>query len=291
MKYRAFISAVEHQNITKAAQALGYTQSGISQMLRTLEEEIGFPLLIRSKQGVHLTQDGARLVPLIRQILNMQDKLIQLAADIQGLTVGEVRIGSYSSISMFLPEVIRDFVTAYPDVKIYLHEGRYAEIVQWLREGMIDFFFGPNLRGEDVEFYPLKESQIVAVLPKNHPMAGMESVPIEAFEKENVITPYRGSHLDVMHTFETAGIRPNSVYQIRGDNALIAMVANGFGISLLPEPLLRGHESEVAIRPLQSPVSRTLGIVVPSLENTAPAVKKFISRMQRFFKEKSDIPV
>ena len=107
---RAFLAAVEAGSFSRAAELLNYTPSGVSQLVTALEKEVGFPLLRRNKKGVSPTENGKRLLPAVRDFLAQENRIFELAAEINGLLTGSVAIASYSSIAThWLPAVIRDF--------------------------------------------------------------------------------------------------------------------------------------------------------------------------------------
>ena len=83
-KYEAFVRAVELGSLSKAAEELGYTQSGISHMMQSLEEEVGFPLMVRTSAGIQPNHEGKMLLPVIRQLLNTSESLEQHIAEIKG---------------------------------------------------------------------------------------------------------------------------------------------------------------------------------------------------------------
>ena len=99
--YRIFLECVRTGNLTQAAENLGYTQSGISHIVALLEAEFGFPLLSRSKSGVRLTRDGARIASLMREVINRDEQLRQSASEINGLRSGKLCSGcpDLSSVS------------------------------------------------------------------------------------------------------------------------------------------------------------------------------------------------
>ena len=118
------LKVIECGSITKASEELGYTQSGISHMVKALEKEFGFPLFARGRSGVEPTEDCKRIIPAIRQIVRWNEQLGQLTADIRGLTVGTVRVGTFTSVSVhWLPKILKRFQTQHPQVKIDLVEG------------------------------------------------------------------------------------------------------------------------------------------------------------------------
>lgn len=98
-RYEIFLKVCETGSFTKAAEALNYTQSGISQMMAGLEEELGVHLFARAKKGGVLTDNGQRLIPCIREMVNQQEKLRQAAFNINNKVEGRLRIGSLSSVT------------------------------------------------------------------------------------------------------------------------------------------------------------------------------------------------
>ena len=102
----ALLTAIDLGNLTRAAEQLGYTQSGLSYVIKALEAELGFPLLVRSRAGVRPTDECQRILPLLRELDRKSRQLEQEAADIRGLAVGNVFIATCPSISRFwLPPI------------------------------------------------------------------------------------------------------------------------------------------------------------------------------------------
>nr|MDU2066558.1 LysR family transcriptional regulator [Sporomusaceae bacterium] len=96
---KAFLAAVETGSFSKAAEVLNYTPSGVSQLVTSLENDLGFPLLRRNPKGVTLTENGKQILPAVRDFLLQENRIFQLAAEISGLLIGSITIASYSSIS------------------------------------------------------------------------------------------------------------------------------------------------------------------------------------------------
>lgn len=127
-RYEIFLKVCETGSFTKAAEALNYTQSGISQMMAGLEEELGVQLFARAKKGGVLTDNGQRLIPCIREMVNQQEKLRQAAFNINNKVEGRLRIGSFSSVTaMWLPHVVHLFKENYPQVEMQIFDGNYDE--------------------------------------------------------------------------------------------------------------------------------------------------------------------
>ena len=98
-QYEAFVKAVEVGTMTQAAEELGYSQSGLTRALSSLEEEWGVRLLMRGRNGVQLTPEGVRLLPDIRTVLHDQRRLAEHIDEINGLRDGLIRVGTFNSVS------------------------------------------------------------------------------------------------------------------------------------------------------------------------------------------------
>ena len=97
-KLEALAAAVEHGSFTRAAEALGYTQSGMTHMMNSLERDIGFPVLLRGRAGVRLTPAGERIYPLVRQVLSASQALDREIALINSHKEDTIRVAAYSSM-------------------------------------------------------------------------------------------------------------------------------------------------------------------------------------------------
>ena len=184
-KIRALLAAADLGSISKAADALGYTQSGVTHIIRALEEEAGFPLLLRGNRGVRLTADGERLAPLFRELAAMADRLEQELALTRGVERGAVRIGTYSSISLhWLPQILELFQQRYPNIRVELLEGNAEEIAEWLSGGRIDIAFTSLRPDSPFDNVKILADPMYAVLPCGHPRAHDRSFPISAFRGE-----------------------------------------------------------------------------------------------------------
>ena len=103
----AFVKAVEYGSFTSAADALNYTQSGISRMINDLESEWEFPFE-RGRAGISLTSDGLKLLPQLQRICNEHEMLMMQIEDLHDIQSGIIRIGTFSSVGThWLPYMIK----------------------------------------------------------------------------------------------------------------------------------------------------------------------------------------
>ena len=274
---KAFMYAADTGSFTKAAERLNYTPSGVSQLVGALENETGLTLLRRTRKGVTLTPDGEILLPAVREFLEKENRIYELAAEVKGLLVGSVTIAAYSSISThWLPEVIRDFEQDYPQIEIRLMEGIRQEVTRWLDEKKADIGFLSYQEPMPYEWTPLDYDEMLAVLPKDHLYASKESYPLINCETDSFIMPALGRDDDVVSLFERNGIKPNIHFTTLENFATMAMIEKGLGMSVMNNLITEKWNCDIVKIPVDPPSRITLGLAVPSYKQASPAVKRFI---------------
>lgn len=135
-KYQIFVKVAELGSLTRAAEALGYTQPAVSHSISSLESRFGFPLFCRSRDACTLTENGAQLLDACRQILRSEAEIEETVHALNGMLTGSIRIGSVSSmLTEFVPRVVYHFSRAYPQIRITLNELTFQEIPSALGAG------------------------------------------------------------------------------------------------------------------------------------------------------------
>ena len=286
-KYETLAKVCELGSLTKAAEALEITQSAVSHTINSLEEQFGFAILTRSRAGVKLTDNGQRIMPSVRGMLNYYEQLNQTVSAIRGLDFGTVRIGAFTSVAVhWLPGVIKEFQRDYPNVDIKLLNGDYHDVEKWLTEGSVDLGFVNLPTKLNCECIALMEDRLLAILPPDHKFASYPKFPLVECETEAFITLLETSNHDANKALSAAGIKPNIKFSTKDDYAIIAMVEQGLGISIMPELLLRGRHDNVAVKELVPPSKRTIGLAIGETSSQSPATRKFADYIIKCVKEK-----
>lgn len=264
-RYDIFLKVYETGSFSKAAEALNYTQSGISQMMAGLEEDLGVRLFARVNRGVVLTDNGARLLPLIRELANQKDRLRQAAFDMNNSIEGTLRIGSFSSVTaLWMPEVAAYFREHYPKVRVEILDGNYDEIRAWILHGQVDCGFLSKIVGDRLDFYPLWEDPLRAVLPENHPLAQKERITLPELLEYPLIIETPGCDNDIQHLLKKCPTRPRIAYSFRDDSLIMAFVRRGLGVTVSQELVLQSIPTAgICARPLSPATARTIGLAFP----------------------------
>ena len=282
-KLEAFVRAVELGSLSKAAEELGYTQSGMSHMMQSLEEEIGFPLMNRTSAGISPNNEGQLLLPTIRELLGTNEALEQYIGKIKGSDTGRIRIASYASVATYwMPDIISAFCKDYPNVEVLITEAG-SDIIQGMmerREVDLCLYAGGEAQGFD--WIPLCEDRLLALVPPEHPLAKLDAVPLEAFLEEEFIMPMPGYDGEVHTILDKLAHWPDILFSACSDYAIINMVTKGLGVSILPELLLKNYQNEAVALPMDPPQYRMLGMGVPQLKTAPPVTKNFMSYVQDY---------
>lgn len=287
-RYIALQKIIELGSFTKAAESLGYTQSSISQMIASLENELSIKLLTRSRYGVKLTIEGADLYPFIERSIYQYRSMLEKANEIKGLETGIIRVGTISSVTChWMPQLINGFKKEYPNVQFLFHQGDYTLIPEQIASGQIDFgFINPNA-DTNLNTKTIKDGEMLAVLPKNHPLAKKKSISLSDLTDEPYILLEEGRYSEPMAAFETAGIIPNIQYTIHDDYAIMMMVEEGLGMSILAELILRRTNYDIVCLPLNPPITRTLAVGYKDWGSLPIASKYFIEYLME---HKNELP-
>lgn len=276
-KYLAFVKVVELESFTKAAQALDYTQSGISRMIHDLEREWRVSLFDRSPGGISLTSDGMKLLPQLKRICNEHEILLTQIDDLHHMQTGMIRIGTFSSVaSHWLPNIIRAFKKDFPKIEFELLLGDYTEIENWILTGRVDFGFVRLPSKTELETIFLEKDRLLAVIPEDHPLASCEKFAMQELQNSPFMLLEKGAKAEVAEIFEKHQIVPQINFTTWDDYAILSMVENGLGISILPELILRRIPHKIKAIELEVLAYRNIGLAMREQKALSLASKRFL---------------
>ena len=196
-KCRLMLQAVEAGGVSAAAEAGHYTPSGVMRAVNALENELGCHVIARNAQGIVVTKDGERLLPILRRFLQCEEEMLQVSAQIRGLVTGSVTVGTYFSLAAnWLPPALKAFQCQYPGITVRLEECANHDMYAGLAERRFDCCLTTR-RPFHGDWIPLMQDEMLAWLPPDHPLANAVSFPVRRFAEEAFIQPLPGQDTDV----------------------------------------------------------------------------------------------
>ena len=284
VKYEILLNALKYGSITAAAEQMGYTQSGVSHMLNSLEDELGVKLLIRNKKGVQLTSSGEILLPYIKRVVAENDAFMQAVSEINDVLRGQLTIGSFATISShYLPHLLRDFNKLYPQVTFQMIHGSYGEIEHWIETGQVDCGFVSLPTRDNFTTIPALEDRLVAIAGKDYPhdFPKDRNVTLEEIARQDMVLMETDTDYDLMRLFKGSPVRWNPRVITDDANATLKMVENGMGVSVFPITYLSDLPEGIDVYEIDTDFKRTLALAYTDPKDASPVMKRFI----RFLEE------
>ena len=261
-KLEILMTAVDLGSFSKAAEVVGYTQSGLTHLVDSLEREIGLTLVQRDHSGIALTEDGRALMPAIREFLRAHARLENQISAITEKSAQTIRVAAYASIAMrWMPEILYRFRRVCPHIDVDLrtvdHELEPFELLEAWRT---DVIFAARQSAFACDWTPLHTDAMYASLPADYPTDDRETFPITEFEGRDFLMPYGRIDLDVNAAMDSVGVKLNASVSRVDDETVIRMVGHGLGVTMMTELMIRGRTDDVLCVPVEPPRLRELGM-------------------------------
>ena len=261
-KLEILMTAVDLGSFSKAAEAVGYTQSGLTHLVDSLEREIGLTLVQRDHSGISLTKDGEALMPAIREFLRANARLENQISAITEKSAQTIRVAAYASIAMrWMPEILYRFRRVCPHIDVDLRTVDHElEPFELLEKWQTDVIFAARQSAFSCDWTPLHNDAMYAILPADYPTDGRETFPITEYGGRDFLMPYGRFDIDVGAAFRKYGVKPVIRPCHVDDETVIRMVGKGLGVSMMAEMMIRGKLNGVKTLPVSPGVSRELGM-------------------------------
>ncbi|QIC68267.1 DNA-binding transcriptional regulator HcaR [Acinetobacter schindleri] len=286
---RYFITVAEELNFSKAALKLYTAQPSLSQQIKDLEEDVGVKLLNRTKRKVELTEEGAVFLEQARLTLAQADKAIAMARQVSQAKQQMLRIGFVPVAEMkIFPYVLPNLRVQNPDLKIELLSLNNTEQMKLLKKGELDLTFTRhNFNSDEIESQFVIREPLIFLLPKDHPLAKYERIPVKALNGIDFIIPSAEQSLTlnqaILDFAKANGIELNIVQ--KADNILfnINSIGIGLGCTILPGYIAPLTMNNTVIRPLDVELPYLDLYVSYRKDGNSVAVKKFLELLTRVF--------
>ena len=230
-----FVVVADRGSMAAAARVLNITPAAVAQQIRTLERELGAPLIARAGRTVSLTEEGSRILQRARDLLRDVADMRSVANDSE--VSGELRLGACpTALAGMLPDILARMVEAFPQINVYIRPGYSAELYRAVETGELDaavVLQAPYNLPKTCDWQLLREEPLVMIAPAR--LAGRD--PHELLRTEPLIrydrNQWGGRVAD--DYLRRAGIVPRERFELNGLNAIAVMVDSGLGVSLVPD--------------------------------------------------------
>ncbi len=260
---RYFVAVAEELHFGRAATRLYIVQPSLSQQIRQLEDELGVPLLRRTKRSVEMTDAGKVFLLEAQHILIQVQEAKRAAQRAARGEIGRLVIGYISSSTYdLLPMMLSEYRKLFPDIDVALREQTTQEQVRALEEESIQVGLlrlpinNPMLHVEVVRREP-----IVCVLPEGHPLALHERIAVPLLANEPFVLQSRqrggGYYAQLTNLCLAAGFSPNVIQEVTEMHTIVSLVAAGMGVSLVPLSVKNIRSQGVVYRELEGAATIT----------------------------------
>lgn len=276
-KWEALVTAAELGSFSRAAERLGYTQSGLTHMMKGLEAELGFSVLHRGSFGVRLTEEGERILPAVQRLLAAEEGLSEEIRHTREGAGGVLAVGACPPAAhCLLPGILALLRRELPAVRVEVTEAESPSLLSGLRGGRFDLILTED-EGEG-ELIPLLEDRLYAVLPSGHPQAGKQALPLTALASESILLP--GAEVEAM--LLRHGGAPEAVSARIDAPTVLSMVRHGLGVGILPGLYTANEQEGIRCLPLLPPIRRRIGILTAKEKAHTEPLRRFLALARRY---------
>jgi DNA-binding transcriptional LysR family regulator len=289
---RAFCQAARTGSVSKAAERLCVSQPSVSQLIKTLEQDLGTRLFERRGPRIHLTEGGRVLLETALPLMEAMDHLPEVFRERMGETASGVLdiAAGESTILYLLPGYVKRFSDRYPHISLHLHNVTGRDGLALLRSGDVDFAVGSMMEvPEDITYLPIFSYDPMLITPLDHPLARRERVTLEDISPCGLILPPR--HLSTWRivdlVFHKHGLDYQVVLEAGGWEVIKKFVELGLGVSIVTSICLTGSEKLAAIPVREYFPSRSYGAVMRRRTQPSSQAHRFLELMDPDFAARS----
>ncbi|MBK0369326.1 LysR substrate-binding domain-containing protein [Flavobacterium agrisoli] len=277
---RYFVKLAEVLHFTQAAEACFVSQSGLSQQIKKLEEELGLPLFLRIGKKVQLTEAGSVFLDHARRVLDNVERGVQAVDDLNDLIGGELRIGVTYIFGLLVLPVVELFAQQYPNLKMIVEYGATEPLQNKLLQNELDMVLVISNNEMDTTMHkiPLFTSKLVMAVSKKNELAQHSSFPFKKLHKMRLILPSHGfnSREFLDDLFSKNGIQPKISIELNAIHALLQLVENSNWATIVTEKALKGWDNLQAIELTGVTTERKSYIITIENEYQKKAIGLFI---------------
>lgn len=285
---RSFREVARHGGTTRAAERLGLTQPAVTAQIHTLERALGVKLFEPVGRRLRLTGEGQVLLEHVDRILDEAESAVEAVRAVRGLKLGRVSIGASTTPGNYLlPTLLASFHRLHPGVSVKLEVGNTRQIEQRVADADLDVgLVGQDVRHRGLSVERFCDDGLVAVAPKEHPLARRRRIPVKTLAAERVLTREEGSATWelTLAWFRRHGCEPALVMDLDSPEATKHAVAAGLGIALLSEHAVRWELEDgrmVRLDVVDLPIRRPIWLVTRRGAVLTPTESALVAHLRK----------
>ncbi|MFI9325378.1 LysR family transcriptional regulator [Kitasatospora aureofaciens] len=288
-RLRALHAVAVHGSVGRAAAALGFTPSAVSQQIAKLERETRTVLLERQGRGVVLTDAARELAATARTVLGLVERAEVRLEEQRGQAVGRLLVAAFATGARgLMPGVLAELRRRCPELDVRLLESDPYPAAELVGRGEVDLALVQDWPSvplpvqEGLSRLDLGTDPVDLVLPADDDLAALDAVPVERLRGQRWISVPPGNicHDWLVRTLREAGEEPDVRYQVDDFETQIALVAAGLGMAVVPR-LGRGPlPAGVTARPVASQPSRRVFALWRAQASRRPAITEALAVMK-----------
>ena len=278
-----FEAIVRLGSFTRAAEELFLTQPTVSTQFKKLTGVMGLPLIDQSGRKLKATDAGEELYRTIRNIFDVLSELDTSIAGLQGLRRGRLRLAVITIAKHFIPEVLGDFCSEYPNIDVALKVTNREKILERIHNNEDDLYILGQLpeQSQNLTVCRFAPNPLVVMAPRDHPLVEERNISIERLAKEPLILREVGSGIReaALNVFSEHNVSPNLRMEISSNEAIKHAVVGGLGITVssLHVLTLEGADGPIALLDVEGfPIKREWSIVYPAEKALSEIAKTFV---------------
>lgn len=281
---RYFVELARQKSFTQAARRLDLATPALSVQIQKLEEELGARLFLRGQKQTVLTPAGEVLFVKAQTLLGMADSVKQSVAEVTELRAGRLTVAFVPALGTYwLPEVFRAFRREFPCVRLALEEDDSVGVAARVEDSSAELGFLELPANDQLfEIESVWEEPVLALLPNDHPLAGLPELKLQQLAQEAFVVQRGVSHQQTLEACRRAGFEPRLACECSDKETAMALVQASLGVMLLPQLAAHASRLELAVVPIREPkLVRQFGLVGRRGQPLSAAAGAFIELIKK----------
>jgi LysR family hydrogen peroxide-inducible transcriptional activator len=261
LKY--IVEVAREKNFARASEKVFVSQPALSMQIKKLEDSLGVNIFERDKQNFLITPIGQEIIKRAEIILQESEEIKSIAKNFNDPFAGEIRIGAFPTVATyFLPNFVRNIHKKFPKLKIFLIEEKSDILIEKLREGLIDAtLLAMPINDDSLIGEKIFSEKFLLATPKNHALAKKSKIQIKELKNQELMLLEDGHCMrdQALEICSSVRAYENTDFQATSLETLRQMVANGNGITLMPEIAVR-NDDKISYTKIFNAPFRTVGL-------------------------------